>query len=901
MESDSDSDGSHISATPPRRSPSPLPPPPPPTLSSCKSRVRVRVSANPRSELKRKSRTPKSNPSKEDDPPPLPSIDLSSLPGFSVKIQRPSDRNQATSASFSRTFKTRRSAFDPSEFENDSVTANHVVGDRAASVDQVKVVKRHPNSIGCDATSEKPIRAKSNTEGNFVRLRINGYSGYGRKFTNKGQRFSSHSSRRFKYRRRSNGGSKSGREGDIGSGLCEEEGLVTEVVSKQEAVVAARAEPSDRNLIELMKLTHGYDCFREGQLEAIRGVLSGESMMLVLPTGAGKSLCYQLTALILPGLTLVVSPLVALMVDQLRQLPPTIPGGILSSSQFMNEYSYLIAKVVYVMHQVLFVSPERFLNAEFLSIVRDGPLISLVVIDEAHCLSEWSHNFRPAYFRLKSSILLTELNAKCVLAMTATATVQTLHDVMHALDIRPKNLIQNCQIRENLQLFVTISINRMKDLLILMKSSHMAAVRSIIIYCKFQSETDQISKYLCDNNITAKSYHSGIPALHRSRTQELFCSNKIRVVVATVAFGMGLDKSDVGAVIHYSLPESIEEYIQENGRAGRDGRLSHCHLLLDDNTYYKLRSLSYSDGIDEYTINKFLCQIFNNDTSVLGDICSLVKESASRKFDMKEEVMFTILTQLELGETQYVRLLPQLNVTCTLHFHKTSPGLLSDKDMLVAMILKKSETKQGHYVFDIPTIANCVGVTTIDVSNQLLKLKLSGEITYELKDPSFCYVIAKKPEDVCSLATYFTRWLSDVESHKVRKLDAMFKIASFAATECKKDNGCSDSLHTSCMNRNISDYFSGGCDVLLAESVNKMSKSSPFLRADIKVFLQSNAHAKFTPRAVARIMHGIPSPAFPSAMWSKCHFWGRYTQIDFPVVMEAATLELMNFMGKSVQ
>ncbi|KAK1318096.1 ATP-dependent DNA helicase Q-like 5 [Acorus calamus] len=496
-----------------------------------------------------------------------------------------------------------------------------------------------------------------------------------------------------------------------------------------------------------MKLTHGYDCFREGQLEAIRGVLLGESMMLVLPTGAGKSLCYQLTALILPGLTLVVSPLVALMVDQLRQLPPTIPGGILSSSQTSEESSETLRLLCEGHLKVLFVSPERFLNAEFLSIVRDGPLISLVVIDEAHCLSEWSHNFRPAYFRLKSSILLTELNAKCVLAMTATAT----------------------------------------------------------------SETDQISKYLCDNNITAKSYHSGIPASHRSRTQELFCSNKIRVVVATVAFGMGLDKSDVGAVIHYSLPESIEEYIQENGRAGRDGRLSHCHLLLDDNTYYKLRSLSYSDGVDEYTINKFLCQIFNNDTNALGDICSLVKESASRKFDMKEEVMFTILTQLELGETQYVRLLPQLNVTCTLHFHKTAPGLLSDKDMLVAMILKKSETKQGHYVFDIPTIANCVGVTNIDVSNQLLKLK-------------------------------------------VRKLDAMFKIASFAATECKRDNGCSDSLHTSCMNQNISDYFSGGCDVLLAKSLNKMSKSR-----------------------------------------------GRYTQIDFPVVMEAATLELMNFIGKSVQ
>nr|POF20420.1 atp-dependent dna helicase q-like 5 [Quercus suber] len=639
----------------------------------------------------------------------------------------------------------------------------------------------------------------------------------------------------------------------------------------EEAALAARNEASDENLLKLLNLVYGYDSFRDGQLEAIKMVLAGESAILVLPTGAGKSLCYQLPAMVLPGLTLVVSPLVALMIDQLRQLPPVIPGGLLCSSQTLEEVSETLRKLQEGTIKVLFVSPERFLNAEFLSVVSTNLSISLVVVDEAHCVSEWSHNFRPSFMRLRASMLRDRLNVGCILAMTATATVTTLNAVMSALAIPQTNLIQKEQLRENLQLSVSLSGNRMKDLLMLMKSSPFKEVKSIIIYCKFQSETDLISRYLCDNNISAKSYHSGIPAKNRSRTQELFCSNKIRVIVATVAFGMGLDKQDVGAVIHYSLPESLEEYVQEIGRAGRDGRLSYCHLLFDDDTYFKLRSLMHSEGVDEHAVNKFLNQVFNDKNSH-GKICSLVKESASRMFDMKEEVMLTLLTNLELGEVQYLRLLPQLNVTCTLNFHKTSPVLLAEINRVVAAILKKSEAKQGQYLFDIPTVANSIGITAIDLSNQLQNLKFKGEITYEVKDMAFCYTIMKVPGDFCSLSAHLTKWLSEVETCKVRKLDTMFKAAVFAANVCEKKHGCFGSQHTPCLQKKILGYFNEDDN---SDISNKMGQSSRFLRADIKVFLQSNSHVKFNPRAVARIMHGIASPSYPSMIWSKTHFWGR--------------------------
>ncbi|XP_038702862.1 ATP-dependent DNA helicase Q-like 5 isoform X2 [Tripterygium wilfordii] len=930
MESDSDSDGSHISATPPRdskRSPSPFrqpsfqPPPPPSALSNLISSHK----SKPKHKLKpsschSKPQKPIAKPTaKPPSPKPSPPSPCALIPNLPFHICRPSDQIASLPtdgfvqplragyfsrlASFS---KIRKSSLD---FEDDyplpGVEVKSESADAEVTVKDVKKKKiQPPNLIGGQMTLPPVKLRKYGNDSNFVRLNLNFKKG---KFANKGKRknsYAANSSRRsYRYNKRKLNAKS---EGETES-IFEEDGLVTEFTqrngkeelgrgkledqSTMEMVLAVKEDPCDENLGKLLKEMYGYNSFREGQLEAIKMVLDKKSVMLVLPTGAGKSLCYQMPAVLLPGITLVVSPLLALMIDQLKQLPPMISGGLLSSSQTSEEVAETLRLTREGIIKVLFVSPERFLNEEFLSIFSDSLSISLLVVDEAHCVSEWSHNFRPSYMRLRASLLRARLNVQCILAMTATATTTTLDAIMYSLEIPSENFIQKGQLRENLQLSVSMSGNRMKDLIKLIKSPPFTDVQSIIVYCKFQFETDQVSKYLCDNNISAKSYHSGYAAKDRRRIQELFCSNKIRVVVATVAFGMGLDKRDVGAVIHYSLPESLEEYVQEIGRAGRDGRLSYCHLFFDDITYFKLRSLMYSDGIDEYAINKFLCQVFTSENC--HGICSLIKESASRKFDMKEEVMLTVLTQLELGEMQYLHLHPPLNVTCTLNFHKTPPVLLADRDIVVAAILKKSETKHGQYVFDIPTIANYIGVTSMDLSNQLQNLK--GEVTYEMKDPAYSYTIVEDPKDICSLSSHLTKWLSEIESCKVRKLDAMFDAAVFAVNACEKVHGCHGAQHTPCLEKKILNYFMENDD---GEVPNKMCQSSRFLRADIKVFLQSNSQAKFTPRAIARILHGIASPAYPSTTWSKTHFWGRYTEIDFQVVMEAAKAELMNFVGK---
>ncbi|KAJ4790537.1 hypothetical protein LUZ62_041783 [Rhynchospora pubera] len=946
MASDSDSDsdsGSYVSATPPRPShpPSPTPPPlnssvrvssrpkpkPRPKPESTKkstrnaphhseqtkrSKEKLRSSKaqnstvlNPKPESESEAQSkPKSDPGSE-------GLFLSDPDNISIRICKPESSNSCSnfSSSFARLVKLRRPSFDPDlEFKADTTVPIEAEISAQNQVNSKQTKRFHPNLIQVEAPISKPFdqskRPKLHDEGNFVRLNINGY-GRSRKpcFRNGMRKYSA--SRGF---RRRKWNSKKSNNGDQEDDLLGLDGIVDKqqgqsrlVKEVEEAVGAVREDLSEENLRNLLKLSHGFDLFREGQLQAIKNVTMGESTMLVLPTGGGKSLCYQLPALILPGVTLVVSPLLALMVDQLKKLPAVLPGALLSSNQTNEESLEILERLRSGEIKVLFVSPERFLNSEFLSAFDDDLTTSLVVIDEAHCISEWSHNFRPSYLRLRASLLRNKLNVKCILAMTATATSETLENIMKSLEISPNNLIQTSLIRENLQLSVSSSENRLKDLLVLLKTYPFGDMKSIIVYCKFQAETDMISKLLCDNYVKAKSYHSGLPAKERSHVQELFCANRIRVVVATVAFGMGLDKSDVQGVIHYSLPESLEEYIQETGRAGRDGRLSHCHLFVDTTTYYKIRSLSYSDGVDEYAISKLLGQIFSSDINLTGEIHSLVKEATARKLDIKEEALFTVLTMLEIGDEQYLQLLPQLNVTCLLSFHKTSPDLLADKDTLIRSILNLSEKKGGFYVFDIPTVANTLHIQANEVLDQLKNLKISDEITYELKDQAYCFKLLKRPDDLFALSARLTKWLSQVEVCKVQKLDTMYKIVNFALRECKQECGCSGSLHTYCIQKHITEYFSNK-QMTIGDDFNIAGKQhSPFLHADLKSFLKSNASVKLTPRALARIMHGIPSPTFPSSTWARNYFWGRYVETDFQVVMEAARIELMNFIKKGTE
>ncbi|GAQ80266.1 Helicase conserved C-terminal domain containing protein [Klebsormidium nitens] len=651
------------------------------------------------------------------------------------------------------------------------------------------------------------------------------------------------------------------------------------------AMQAARGDPSESNLLIVLQRLFSFDDFREGQLAAIQRVLAQRSTMLVLPTGAGKSLCYQLPALLLPSLTLVISPLVALMTDQLQHLPPCLPGALISSAQAPWESASVIARLQAGELKVLFISPERLFSETFLAVMASLPPVSLAVVDEAHCVSEWSHNFRPSYHRL-GSVLRSRLRVQCVLAMTATATPKTEAAVAAALALPDDAIIRSARVRENLRLSVSKEANKMYALAAMLKTGPCAKVKSVIVYCIFQAQTDQVAAYLEANGISAKSYHSGKHGDERARIQQRFCANKLRVVVATVAFGMGLDKSDVGAVIHYNMPRSLEHYVQEIGRAGRDGSLAHCHLFLDDADYIKLRSLAHSDGCDANSVLRFLSKVFVSDGSEVradpaGMECRAVEiEATATELDLKEEVMATILSALEVGDAQYVRVLSQLSATCTVTFHGRSPAALAEAHPLAAAILRLCpQPKQGRFTFDVPSLASALREPLATVQRELQRLQSAREIQYEVKDPAFCFSVLRQPEDLAALSRDIAQRLDEVEQCKVAKLDAMYSAAAAAAAANLQTSPSSSAEDANALlHRRIAENFSTGEDA-----------DAPLPG----VFLNGNKHAPLTGRAVARIFHGLWSPAFPYQDWCKNHFWGRYADVNFHDIRRIATAALV--------
>ena len=345
---------------------------------------------------------------------------------------------------------------------------------------------------------------------------------------------------------------------------------------EQSAVAKAMADKQKQQLVELLKIHYGYQNFRPGQEKVIDSVLSGKDTVVIMPTGGGKSLCYQLPALVLEGITIVVSPLIALMKDQVDSLARVgIPATYINSSISPNETSERLEAIKLGRYKLLYIAPERFYSQDFLaalSVIK----VSLFAIDEAHCISSWGHDFRPSYIRLREAIKF--LGNPTVLALTATATPEVRDDIIKQLNLEKPNLVVTGFARPNLS-FGVIHSNEGQKPQYVIDAINGAAEGSGIIYVGTRGRADQLLQILLDNGIEATCYHAGMDPADRKWVQENFIKNKAKVIIATNAFGLGIDKPDVRFVIHYDMPGTIEAYYQEAGRAGRDGKPSFCLLL----------------------------------------------------------------------------------------------------------------------------------------------------------------------------------------------------------------------------------------------------------------------------------------------------------------------------------
>ena len=326
---------------------------------------------------------------------------------------------------------------------------------------------------------------------------------------------------------------------------------------------------------QALKILFGYDSFRTGQKSVIDSILAGRDAFAVMPTGAGKSVCYQIPAVLLPGITLVVSPLISLMQDQVKALNEAgVPAAFINSSLSEKDYNETIRRARQGTYKIIYIAPERLVTEGFLALAKSVP-VSMVTVDEAHCISQWGQDFRPSYMKIVEFVKTLE-KRPIISAFTATATETVREDIICTLGLQNPFTLVNGFDRENL--FFQVDKPKNKEQYILKYISEHSG-DSGIIYCATRKNVDNIYELLKGKGVSVGKYHAGMSAEERKKMQDDFVFDYTSIVVATNAFGMGIDKSNVRFVIHYNMPQSMENYYQEAGRAGRDGLDAKCILL----------------------------------------------------------------------------------------------------------------------------------------------------------------------------------------------------------------------------------------------------------------------------------------------------------------------------------
>jgi len=463
-----------------------------------------------------------------------------------------------------------------------------------------------------------------------------------------------------------------------------------------------------------LKSTFGFEQLREGQQSVVEAILAGRSAAAIFPTGSGKSLCYQLPALLLPHLTLVVSPLLALMQDQVAFLRSKgVAAASLDSTLSRDELTATQQGVRSGEIKILFISVERLKNERFREFIR-GVAISLLVVDEAHCISEWGHNFRPDYLKLPH--WRREFNIPQSLLLTATATQPVVEDMRRHFDIAEADVISTGFYRPNLRLLVQPTpvherLNKCAQWLNhrIKKGEPFGS----IIYVTQQNTADDVASQLNNMvNVPVESYHAGLPSDTRQAIQQRFMNGTTPCIVATIAFGMGIDKSNIRQVLHYDLPKSIENYSQAIGRAGRDRNASDCVLLADLSGLTVLENFTYGDTPTLGAIKRLLTTI-NTDTSVGSTGTGrweTMMQPLSNQTDIRPLPLKTLLVHLEMAG----RITPLYSYYAEYRFKPESESALlsqftGERQQFIQTLLAHSKKGRTWYSLDMDALVGSLG------------------------------------------------------------------------------------------------------------------------------------------------------------------------------------------------
>lgn len=621
----------------------------------------------------------------------------------------------------------------------------------------------------------------------------------------------------------------------------------------------------------------GLSDFKPGQQKVIESLLAGRSAAAVFPTGGGKSLCYQLPSQLFPDTTVVVSPLIALMKDQCDALQARgISAARLDSSLSQDEWRQTMEGIRSGQTKILYVAPERFFNERFRATL-ETLKISLFAIDEAHCISQWGHNFRPDYLKLAE--LTKEMEIPLVLALTATATPEVLSDIQNAFEIKDADAVRTPFYRPNLQLRSNVLPSE-QHYPVLLERIRGRERGPTLVYVTVQKAAEEIAEKLSQDGLNATAYHAGMDTADRTRIQQQFLESDDGIVVATIAFGMGIDKANIRYVYHYNPAKSLEAYAQEIGRAGRDGSDSICEMLLVPEDRIVLENFTYGDIPTAGAVRMLFERIAGQSESFFISHYKLSAET-----DVRMLVLRTLLTYLELDG--YLKGTSPRYDSYEFRPKVTSKSILAhfegEKREFITGILASSVKRKTWFGLPLAVTARRLKTDRARIVKAVDFMAERGWMEVRVSDLVHGYTKLKPIEDPEALADRYYERLQQREESEIGRLGQVLDLATAQV----------------CQARTLSEHFGetleedcGRCSACLGEGpltlpVSQAQGIGSSASDAIARIVDEHPDLLSDPRAQARFLCGLSSPKFVSKRLTRDPHYGVCNHVPFARVLEA--------------
>ncbi|MBL0697170.1 ATP-dependent DNA helicase RecQ [Comamonas sp. JC664] len=632
--------------------------------------------------------------------------------------------------------------------------------------------------------------------------------------------------------------------------------------------------------MNLLRERFGLTGFRPGQREVIDALLGpGAAALAVFPTGGGKSLCYQLPALMLEGITVVVSPLIALMKDQIDALERQgIRAAKLDSSQSLDDSREVTQALRDGAIKLLYVAPERFNNERFLSLLRELR-IALFAVDEAHCVSEWGHNFRPDYLKLAKAA--RDVSAERLLALTATATPSVVRDICQGFGIPESNAVITGFYRQNLTLETTPVQAEDRDAL-LRERLKTRPPGPTIVYVTLQKTAERVAAFLAAEGLPAQAYHAGLEPEVREQVQERWMASENGIVVATIAFGMGIDKANVRAVYHFNLPKGLESYSQEIGRAGRDGAPSVVELFACPDDVPTLENFAHGDTPTDEAIQGLVAELLDQGPELSVNLYAL-----STRHDVRQLVLRTALTYLELEGVlrQGTPYFEGYKVQPLVPLEELVGRFQGERAKFLRDVFAAAKKGRTWYTLEPTAVAEALQQPRERVVKALEYLQEQGLVLTQVTEPRQRYTRLRSDKSAAALSTLLVRRFQQREAQEVARVQAVLKLVT----------------HPGCQSNALVSHFGQSRDAPCGHctfcrtgeaQVLPSPRPSPTLPAKLdvaafRVLMARHPEALRHPRQSARFLCGLSSPALTRAklgghaMFGALEAWPFVEVLDF--------------------